>query len=91
MSDVFDDLEESLIRGITDQDVEHRVAMLDILTLLAEPDAFLPIIRDVLNTFRYNYYHGDESQREHVRYILNYLLGDEIENSRTRTNNNPPS
>jgi hypothetical protein len=90
MDDIIDNIEKGLLEAIEDVDHRNRAAVLDVLSLLLPPESFKQIISESINLLRYNYNNGNEEQKQHVEYVVNFILGNN-EDSRTNTNYHPPA
>ena len=89
ISDDIDRLEKALYEALEDIDHRNRVAVLDVLSLILPPESFKTNVEEAVNILRTNYYEGGETQKEHVEYLINFLLYNE--NCRTKTHYYPPS
>jgi len=82
-------LEKALYEALDDIDHRNRVAVLDVLSLILPPDSFKTIVEEAINILRINYYEGDDSQKEHVKYLIDFILHNE--SSISQTHYEPPA
>lgn len=77
LSEDIDTLEKVLYAAIDDIDDSNRTAVLDVLALLLPKESFKPIVEQAIQMLRVNLEEGGESQKKHVKYILDFILRDE--------------
>lgn len=72
--DVIKKLEESLYKGLDDIEYDKRSAILDVLSLLIPSEKFKPMIDEFIAYIRNSYEFGDEEQKQHALYLIDFLL-----------------
>lgn len=94
MDNIFQELESALYKGLDDIDYDKRSAILDVLSLLLPSEKFKPLVDEFMDYIKSNYNSGNEEQKQHALYLIDFLLGTKYsqltdENSNPHTNNIP--